>query len=142
MNLLPEDLRKRIVGFAQKYRNQIVTSLPANHYVAPDAFRTNLDRIIATLKDRNARRIALTTIILPPSKFWHGTPNINFNFGSYNLDIMTAAYRHKVLLLDLDRYVWQDMPSGPLIEDGMHLSEGGHKLMAEKIVELLGRKAA
>jgi lysophospholipase L1-like esterase len=142
MNLLPEDLRARIVGFSQKYRARIITNLPPSHYVPPDAFRTNLDRIVATLKSRKARKVVLATIILPPSKFWNGTPNMNFNFAAYNHDIMTAAHRHKVLLLDMDRYVWQDLPSAPLLGDGMHLSLLGHKLMAERAVELLGVKSA
>jgi hypothetical protein len=142
MSLLPEALRNRIVSFSQKYRGRIIANLPASHYVKPESFRTNLDQIVMLLKARKARRIALSTIIIPPTKFWHATPHMSFNFTSYNHIIMTVAYHHKILLLDIDRYVWQDLPSGPLLADGMHLSPIGHKLLAKKAVELLGSKAA
>lgn len=142
MNLLPEDLRNRIVSFSQKYRGRIIANLPASHYVKPEEFRTNLDQIVMLLKARRARKIALSTVIIPPTKFWHATPHMSFNFTSYNHTIMTVAYHHKVLLLDIDRFVWQDIPAGALLADGMHLSSVGHKLMAAKAVELLGIKAA
>lgn len=140
MNLLPEDLRNRIVSFSQKYRGRIITNLPPSHYVKPETFRSNLDEILSTLKSRKARKIAVSTIIIPPTRFWHATPHMSFNFTSYNHDLMAAAYHHKVLMLDIDRYVWQDLPSGPLLADGMHLSPVGHKLMAAKALELLGSK--
>lgn len=141
MNLLPEDLRNRIVGFSQKYRGRIITNLPPSHYVPPETFKANLDQILTLLKARKARKIAVSTIIIPPTRFWHATPHMSFNFTAYNQMIMNAAFQHKALLLDLDRYVWQDLPSGPLLPDGMHLSLVGHQLMAAKAVELLGRKS-
>jgi lysophospholipase L1-like esterase len=137
MNLLPEDVRTAIVGFAQKYRRRIINMLPSRHYVPPDAFRANLDHILLTLRARKVRRVVLATIVLPPAKFWAGTPGINANFAAYNMQIMQAVARHGAVLLDIDRYVWQDLPAGPLLDDGMHLSADGHRLFAAKTAELL-----
>jgi lysophospholipase L1-like esterase len=137
MNLLPDEVRASIVGFAQKFRRRIINLLPSRHYVPIDALRANLDHSLMLLRARKARKIVLATIILPPAKFWAGTPGINANFAAYNMQIMQAAARHSALLLDIDRYVWQDLPGGPLLEDGMHLSPDGHKLFATKAAELL-----
>jgi lysophospholipase L1-like esterase len=139
MNLLPEDVRTSIVGFAQKYRRRIINMLPSRHYVPLEAFRANLDQILLTLRARKARRIVLATIVLPPAKFWAGTPGINANFAAYNMEIMQAVARHSALLLDIDRHVWQDLPAGPLLEDGMHLSPHGHRLFTAKTAELLAQ---
>ncbi len=137
MTLLPGDVRTSIVGFAQKYRRRIINMLPSRHYVPPDAFRANLDHILLLLRARKARKVVLATIILPPAKFWAGTPGINANFAGYNMQIMQAVVRHSALLLDIDRHVWQDLPAGPLLEDGMHLSADGHRLFMAKTAELL-----
>jgi lysophospholipase L1-like esterase len=139
MNLLPEDVRASIVGFAQKYRRRIINLLPSRHYVPLEKFRANLDHIVLTLRARKARRIVLATIILPPVRFWAGTPGMNGNFSAYNMQIMAAVACHAVHLLDIDRYVWHDLPSGPLLDDGMHLSALGHGLFAAKAAELLGQ---
>jgi lysophospholipase L1-like esterase len=139
MNLLPDDVRASIVGFAQKYRRRIINLLPSRHYVPIDRFRANLDHIIMTLRARQARRIVLTTIILPPVRFWPGTPGMTGNFAAYNLQIMEAVARHGALLLDIDRHVWQDLAAGPLQDDGMHLSALGHGLFAAKAAELLAQ---
>lgn len=137
INLLPEDVRDRIVGFAQKYRRVILRSLPPYHYVDPDSFRTNLDMVVGTLRARNAGRIALATIILPPIRFWPATPGLNRNFANYNLMIMDAVARHDAVLFDVDRHVWARQHEDVLLPDGMHLSTEGHRLFARELAALL-----
>lgn len=138
LSLYPEDIRTPIVNFAQKYRREILRLLPSRHYVTRDMFRTNLDAIAELLRQRNAQKIVLATIILPPAKFWPATPGVNANFGAYNQEIMNAALRHNALLLDIDRHVWQAINQNALLADGMHLSDFGHTIFADHTAKLLG----
>lgn len=140
--LIPEDLRMQIVGFSQKHRRDIINYLPPHQYVPPARFRANLTKIAVILQERQARKIILTTIILPPAKSWPGTPGINRNFAAYNLEIMDAVQRHDLTLFDFDRHVWQAMHQDVLVEDGMHLSTAGHTLFAQKAMALLRQPAA
>lgn len=137
LSLLAEPVRAAIVGFAQRHRRDILRHLPPRHYVGIDRFRANLDRIADLLAGRGARRVVLCTIILPPAKFWPATPGINANFATYNLAIMTAVQRHGLRLLDLDRLIWAALPEAPLIEDGMHLSDLGHRICADALGAVL-----
>lgn len=138
MSLLPKELNNRIVEFARRFRAQILTLLPPYHYVDPARFRSNLETSIATLRKRNVKKIVLTTIILPPAKFWRGTPGMNRNFGQYNQIIMDVCNEHKATLFDFDRHVWGNMADAPLISDGMHLSHNGHRLFSDQCALLLG----
>ena len=137
LDLLSDGIKERIVLFAQRYRRLILAHLPPLHYVDPSAFRANLDAILRLLADRDARRVLLATIILPPERFWAGTPGVNRNFASYNLDIMAAAESAGAVIFDLDRMVWARQGAGVLLDDGMHLSPAGHELFAEQAATLL-----
>lgn len=135
--LVPEEVREKIVGFAQKYRRQILRFLPPLHYTSPAAFTANLELICAMLKQRHAHRIALTTIILPPPQLWPGSPRMALFFGQYNQEILAAAYRHDILLFDFDRHVWANLHLKPLETDGMHLSAFGHRLFCQELQALM-----
>lgn len=138
LDFLPPAVKERIVTFAQKNRAAILRHLPPHHYVNPVDFARNLQEIVTLLRARKAERILLTTIILPPSRTWPATPGLNRNFATYNLAIMTAAEELGATLFDFDRLVWQaGIDPSPLIEDGMHLSETGHRLFAAGCKRLL-----
>ena len=137
LSLLPEALNKSMVLFAQKYRIDILLHLPAQHYSTIWEFRTNLDHALMLLRERKARKIILATIILPPAKHWPGTPGVNLNFATYNLEIMAAAQRHGALLLDIDRYIWATFHESGLGPDGMHLADKGHRMFTEHATRLL-----
>lgn len=134
---VPGEIREKIVGFAQKYRRDILKFLPALYYTPPEAFTANLELICVQLKQRQAHRIALTTIILPPPRFWSATPSMALFFGRYNQEIMSAAYRHGVLVFDFDRHVWANLHLAPLETDGMHLSTFGHRLFSQELKTLI-----
>lgn len=136
LGLLSPETNKRMVDFARRYRREILRYLPPRNYVAPERFRANLDAIAAILRARGAGKVILSTIILPPVKFWAATPGINRNFQRYNLEVMDAAHRHDMTLLDIDRIVWENHDRGPLLPDGMHLSDLGHRLMSDQIASL------
>lgn len=135
--LLPDELGKSIVHFAQQRRREILLNLPSQRYIQIEQFRSNLDSILTLLRARKARKIILATITLPPSKFWSATPGVNQNFATYNLEIMAAAHRHNGLLMDIDRHAWEAQHLNSLNEDGMHLSDKGHQIFAENVARLL-----
>lgn len=130
--LLSVDTRKRVIEFSRLYRRDILQNLPPHHYTTIENFRKNLDMCVSLLKERDAGRITLTTIILPPARSWPGTPGMNRNFATYNLAIMDATHRHQVGLFDLDRHIWQAQGRKVLLDDGMHLSDTGHQLFVTK----------
>jgi len=132
LSFLKPMTRDKLIDFTRKYRRDIIQRLPPHHYVNPTEFRQNLDAIIDLLRARNADKIVLTTIILPPAKSWPGTPGINRNFAAYNLEILNAVHDRDALLLDLDRHVWQAQKQGVLDPDGMHLADKGHQLFCNK----------
>ena len=134
---LPEPVQGRIVTFAQKHRALILKHLPPMHYTTPEKFSANLDFIARTLKARKARQIHFTTIIVPPLKFWAGTPQMEAYFAKYNLAIMTTAMQNNVNYIDIDRQIWADLDRSPLDVDGMHLSAQGHKLFADELAKVL-----
>ncbi len=136
LGLLSPETNKRVVDFARRYRSDILRYLPSRHYVPLEKFRSNLDAITTILKSRGARNIIFATTILPPSKFWAATPGINRGFALYNVEIMDAAHRHDVTLLDVDRIMWENQHRQPLLPDGMHLSDLGHKLFADGVAAL------
>lgn len=137
LSLLKPGLRDQIVGFARQHRRAILRHLPSRHYVDPDAFRRNLDVLVATLRKGGCAKIVLTTVILPPSRSWAGTPGVNANFGRYNQEIMAAAHRNDAILFDLDRLVAEHGIGEMLIDDGMHLSDAGHTLFTREVIKLL-----
>ena len=135
--LLPEAQRDRIVRFGQVYRKDILQYLPPLFYTDCDQFVTNIDRVISLARERKARRVVLLTIIVPPLRSWAGTPHAPRYFAEYNLRIMTTALRHDMPYIDFDRHVWASMESGPLNDDGMHLSAFGHQLLATELAKVL-----
>ncbi|MBU2868072.1 SGNH/GDSL hydrolase family protein [Pacificibacter marinus] len=137
LSLLKDDLRQKIVGFAQTHRQAILRELPGRHYVSADRFRSNLDLICMLLRMGGTDKIILTTVILPPSKFWHATPGVNANFASYNMEVMSAVQRNDATLLDLDRLVTEQGALKMLVDDRMHLSVDGHTLFTREVVKLL-----
>lgn len=137
LSLLAADQREAFVDFARKNRKAILKYLPNRHYVAPETFRQNLDLLVDCLQRSGCKKIALTTIILPPSRSWAGTPGMAANFGRYNAEIMAAATRNDVMLFDLDRLVAERGNDTMLISDGMHLSDEGHTLFTREVVKLL-----
>lgn len=137
LDLLSPETKQKVVTFAQRHRRTILQHLPEYHYVDPDAFEANLDAILLLLRRRGARRVVVATIILPPVKFWPATPWLQRNFGRYNLRLMDAAYRHGAVLLDIDRHIWDRQHDGVLLDDGMHLSEAGHRIFARETAALL-----
>lgn len=132
LSFLDPDTRNRLIDFSRKYRRDIIIRLPPHHYVPPAQFRDNLSAIVSMLQARNAKRIILTTIILPPAKSWPGTPSMNRNFAAYNLDIMNTVYDYGIDLMDFDRHIWQAQNRKVLLPDGMHLTDAGHQLFADK----------
>lgn len=132
LSFLTAATRNKMIEFTRKYRREIILRLPSHHYVSLIQFRQNLLAIIDLLRTRKADKIVLTTIILPPSKSWPGTPGINRNFAAYNLEILNAVHDKDALLLDMDRHVWQAQNRGVLVSDGMHLSDAGHQLFCDK----------
>lgn len=137
LSLLPAELRDQIVGFARTYRRAILTGLPSRHYVDVDRFARNLDLLVDRLQRGGCTRILLSTIILPPSRSWPGTPGVNENFGRYNLAVMSAASRNGATLFDINRLVAEHGMEQMLIADGMHLSDAGHTLFTREAVKLL-----
>lgn len=132
LSFLSPDTRNKLIAFTRKYRRDIILRLTPHHYVTPTQFRENLAAIVDVLRARNAGRIVLTSIILPPSKSWPGTPGINRNFANYNLEIMNTVHNKDAFLMDMDRHVWRAQNRGVLVSDGMHLSEAGHQLFCDK----------
>ncbi|WP_299909985.1 SGNH/GDSL hydrolase family protein [uncultured Paracoccus sp.] len=137
LDLLPEELKTRVVTFSNRHRRAILTDLASRHYVSPEKFSANLDAILVLLKQRKAQRVVLTTIILPPISAWPSTPFINRNFADYNMRIMSAARNHSALLFDLDRHIWRAQHEGALLSDGMHLASEGHRIFAREAMALL-----
>ena len=137
LSFVPEPVQSRIVSFGQRYRAGILKYLPALHYTPPEEYAANLDRIVTTLKARKARRIVFVTTILPPLKFWKGTPNVELYFAKYNVTLMSVALRQQISCLDFDRHVWASLNRNPLDPDGMHLSEFGHVLLSDELAKLL-----
>lgn len=143
VSLLPEPVLSKVLAFGRQFRGQVMLHSPPRNYVPLDKFRENLNSIIALLKARGARTIIVGNIILPPIRFWEKMPARNENFLAYNLEILRAARRHRVQLLDVDRYVWRSIPAkaedgtGPLLADGMHLSDSGHAIVAERIAQII-----
>lgn len=137
LSLLPTRLRYRIVGFAQTYRRDILRLLPARHYVELADFQRNLDLIIARLRAGGTKAIILTTIITPPSPRWAATPGVNLNFARYNQEILRAASRNGVTFFELDRMVLEGGQADLLIADGIHMSDAGNALFAQKLQGLL-----
>ena len=137
LDFVPEPVRGRIVVFGQRYRKEILRYLPSLYYTPPDLFVSNLDQVISLAKKRGARRICLVTVILPPLKFWHGTPHMERYFAEFNLRVMTTALKHDIPYLDFDRHIWANLHHNPLNADGMHLSPLGHRLLADELAKIL-----
>lgn len=137
LSLLDEALRTRIVSFAQKFRRLILQQLASRHYVPIVEYRRNLDLLIHYLRRGGAKKIVLTTIILPPSRAWPSTPGVNNNFASYCAAIMQAANGDDVILLELDRLIYEAGYDDRLEKDGMHLSAKGHSMFAQELRKLL-----
>lgn len=136
LDLLPAEVKDQLVRFAQEHRRSIVRFLPGHHYVPPAEFEANVDAILALLGSR-ARRVVVATVILPPIRFWPGTPGLQANFGRYNLALMDAAARHGAQLFDVDRHMWASQHQESLLPDGMHLAAHGHQIFAEQAAALL-----
>lgn len=137
LSLLPVALRNEMLKFAKLYRTALLSRLAARHYVPLEQFQRNLDVLIDALRNGGCGKVVLTTIILPPSRTWPATPGVNENFARYNLAIMEAAARNGGIVLDLNRLVAERGMQEMLIEDGMHLSDAGHKMFTRDVVAKL-----
>lgn len=135
--ILPEALREKIVTFAQRYRRNILMKLPKRTYVPLDRFRKNLGVITHLLQKGGCTKILLTTVLLPPSKFWQATPGLNGNFATYNHEIFAATDEVDVLAFDFDRLAWGGGLEQTVGPDGMHLSDAGHRLFASEAIKRL-----
>lgn len=137
VEMLPQSLSDRLIDFTRRNRRAILSSLPSRHYVTLEQFRANLDAILLMLRQRNARKIVMATMILSPLRTWAGSPGVNLNFARYNVALMEAGLRYGARVLDFDRHIWLSHHLNVQLDDGIHLTSEGHRLFAREALQLL-----
>ncbi len=118
---LPSFLRQTIIKYAKKYRTQSNKRC----YVGLNKFTENLSKFFESTKHY---KLIYIKILPPGSKFLSSNPEAIHSINQYNKAIESLSFKFKhVDLIDftgvsIDNYT---------LEDGYHLNEEGHKLVAE-----------
>jgi len=138
MELYPEELKVKIVQFAQQYRKEIIHRQLNHSYVPFEKFKKNICEIITKAKKVEVLSLTLVNIIALPSYSWGHTPRSMWNTSRFNMFLYDVEQEYtQVNILDLDRLIWEQGLHEHLLSDKMHLSLKGHKLLADQLFKIL-----
>lgn len=135
LQILPADIRDRIVSFGQLYRWEILKRYDDYNYVPIDEFRKNVFDIANYAIANFAASVTFVNIISLPPQAERSTPNLRWNFSRYNFVFYEVAKELGVRLIDIDRLAVQ-RNYVDLWKDLIHLSPQGHALLAERFIQL------
>ncbi|MGC8839096.1 MAG: SGNH/GDSL hydrolase family protein [Anaerolineae bacterium] len=121
----------RVLGRAIKSRGPRPAAPLPEPRVHPLRFRQALVRLVEEVRRRTGARVYLMT--MNPVSFGHEGDRQAQAYHLYNALIRVAAWETGAALVDLEEELGSLPPSSFLEVDGVHLTEEGHRLVAEAI---------
>jgi len=113
----------------------------AENAVPVEAYRKNLDKIIATIKQKKPGVRLVWATTTPVNYHWHheekGFDRYEEDVENYNLVAVELARKHGVEVNDLYRLVMRSGRDRLLVKDGVHFNEEGYKMLGKAVAECL-----
>ena len=129
-------LRNRILKFTHDHRRRIV-QFRRKVYVPLPRFERLVETVVQKARETNVQSLVLVNIVRPPDSVEERSPGFQDNVTAYNRVLQEQTKHSFVTLIDLNRIVEDEGGSETLTIDGVHLSERGHALLAEKLEQVL-----
>jgi len=137
--LLPKDINKKIVEFANKYRSIITIDSPNYTYVPIDKFAYNLTTIAAIAKKFKCASLTYCTKIDVPEDYKARYPAQARQTSRYNTVINEIAHMSGANVIDIDRLVIANGGYHKHVDMSGHLSKEGQILLTNAYFEILSR---
>ena len=129
-------LRDRILKFTHDHRRRIV-EFRRKVYVPLPRFERLVQTVVEKARETGVQSLVFINIIRPPDSVEERSPGFQNNVIAYNRVLQEQTKHSFVTLIDLNRIVEDGGGSEKLTVDGIHLSERGHVLLAEKLEQVL-----
>ena len=129
-------LRNRILKFTHDHRRRIV-QFRRKVYVPLPRFERLVETVVQKARETNVQSLVLVNIVRPPDSVEERSPGFQDNVMAYNRVLQEQTKDSFVTLIDLNRMVEDGGGAETLTIDGVHLSERGHALLAEKLEQVL-----
>jgi len=137
----PGKVRSTAVEYARKYRKELISNQKNHSYVHYDIFIDNVKKIILKAKKENVASITFINIIAFPKSHEIDTPGSLENTQRFNNVFLELKNEFtEVNILDLNHLVKEHGFNECMLEDNMHLSHKGHKLLADAIMSIIEKK--
>lgn len=144
-NLRFVSLREFITNFAHNHRRRIVT-LRRRVYVTAQVFEAQVREVCERARTLGIKSLVFINIIKPPDSLEQRSPGFQLNVDTYNRILQTVAQEQGVHLVDLNRLVANDDGTKAVLDDGIHLTREGHKILARElekhVLKFVGVEAA
>lgn len=140
LSICSPTLTQKIVKFGQVYRRVIIQKQNNHSYVPFEQFKKNIQSIIVQSKQKNVKSLSFINIIASNIDSWNKTPRSMWITTKYNMFLYDMEQQHDINVIDLDRQIWELGLHEYLLEDKMHLSQSGHQLLADTILNTIKGK--
>lgn len=106
--------------------------------VSPEEFARNLDYIISTLKEMNAKVIISTVSPVINDRLQKRFPDDHWYYRKEDIDafndiIAQTAQKHQIRLNDMRELYGQYPPEELMLQDGLHLNPKGQQMLAQRV---------
>jgi acyl-CoA thioesterase I len=125
-------LRKFILNFAHNHRRRIVT-LRRRVYVPAHEFEVHVREVCERAQALGLKSLVFINIIRPPDDLEKRSPGFQLNVDIYNRILQSAAQNTGIHLVDLNRLVTNNDGTSTVLDDGIHLTEEGHRILAREL---------
>ncbi len=130
--------RQSIVAFGKQYRKEIISNQKDHSYVPFEQFKTNLDEIVRRSIQNGVASLTFINIIAFPASHEKNTPGSLANTKRFNQLFVNLQEKYPhINLIDLDMLIKENGFKECMLEDNMHLSHKGHRLLANSIISAL-----
>ena len=129
-----------IVTYGKDYRREIIKNQKNHSYVPYAKFKTNLETIVQKAITQNVASLTFVNIIAFPESHEKDTPNSLKNTKRFNNLFLDLQTQYPIInVIDINNLVKKHGFRICMLEDNMHLSHYGHKLLADTLFMTLSK---
>jgi|GEM_PF-3968347 len=128
-------IKNKIINFGKEYRKEIMENQNNHAYTKLDLFKENLKELIFHAENSNAKSITFINIITFPDNHKIKTPINRIKYNQAFNDIKLK--NQHINIIDLNAKVLNSGFEKCMLEDYIHLSNYGHKILANEILDTL-----
>jgi lysophospholipase L1-like esterase len=133
-SIRPLILKKLVLQFVNRNRRKIIQLFPNRVYIRLNQFKKNMEKVITRCLTEGVQKIFIVNIISPPDQYEYRSPGLQKNVRAYNRVLAELQKGNRIKLLDINSEAQKYFESETILnQDGIHLNNHGHKILAEML---------